>query len=109
MGLLVFIRVSTQTKSAKPGQAQDADGGHRPTENGGGNSLGQVQLSVEPENTENQPDIWRVLYGHYARLIFRVMGQYLNRFCPALAEVLKTFWSLEFPAAVWSEVREFRP
>jgi hypothetical protein len=30
--------VSTKTKSTKPGQAQDADGGHRPTENGGGQS-----------------------------------------------------------------------
>jgi hypothetical protein len=151
MGLLVYICVSTQTKSAKPGQAQGADGGHRPTENGGGHSPGQavisctqyhddspvgpihviasikvvetvfdiddpdahpfieVESSVEPENTEDQPDIWRVVYGHYARLIFSEMGQYLNRFCPAPAEVLKTFWSLEFPAEVWSEVRVFRP
>ena len=45
MGLLVCICVSSKTKPAKPGQAQGADGGHRPTENGGGHSPGQAVIS----------------------------------------------------------------
>ena len=131
----------TNTKSTNPGQAQDADGGHRPTEQAvisctqyhddspvgpihviasiqvtelvedeeGPRPFIDVKLSVEAEFTEDQPDVWSVEYVHYASVIFGSMGKYLNDFCPAPDEVLKTFWSLDFPAEVSTEVEKYRP
>jgi hypothetical protein len=144
--LVLYLRVY-QDKITKPGQTQDADGGHRPTKNGGGHSPGQavisctddslvgsihviasikvvetafdiddpdappfieVELSAEPENTEDQPDIWRVVYGHYDPTIALVVAWCFRKLCD-LAVTLEEYneWDARgFPFAALDLTRD---
>ena len=104
MGLLVCICVFTNTKSAKPGQAQDADGGHRPTE--------QAVISCTQYHDDSPVGPIHVIASiQVTELVEDEEGPrpFIDVKLSVEAEVLKTFWSLDFPAEVSTEVEKYRP
>jgi hypothetical protein len=104
--------VSKNTKTTKPGQTQDADGGPRPTENGGGHSPGQAVISCTQYHDDSPVGPIHVTASvQVTELIEDEDGDraFINVELSVEAEVLKTFWSLDFPAEVSTEVEKYRP
>jgi hypothetical protein len=56
----------------------------------------RIKLMVEADETYDQPDVWSVIFVHFADIIMDGIEDYLKKYCPAPNEVLETLITFEY-------------
>ena len=56
----------------------------------------RMELMVEADDTYDQPDVWSVIFVHFADMIMDGIEEYLKKYCPAPNEVLETLITFEY-------------